>query len=94
MNQNSVSKKAGERWSVIRLAPSAASSALASASNSMRSCIENPIEATGTLARRLSTSRAIACGGGRSLKASVSSNTERPASVSDGIDLNNSHVHS
>ena len=51
----------GESQSVMQVAARASSSAWLSFSNSMRSCIENPIEATGTFARRLSTSLAIAC---------------------------------
>jgi hypothetical protein len=59
MYQNSVSKNLGESQSVMRLAPKVSSSAWLSFSSSMRSSRENPIEATGTFARRLSTSLAI-----------------------------------
>ena len=59
MNQNLVSKKSGDRWSVMQLEPSEDSSALLNWSSSNRSCIEKPIDATGTFARRLSTRRAF-----------------------------------
>ena len=94
MNQNSVWKKGGDRWSVMQLVPSVDSSALASLSSSTRSCIEKPIDATGTLARRLSTRRAIALETCLSLNSNVSSKTLRPGWVTDGIDLNRSQVHS
>jgi hypothetical protein len=63
-------------------------------SSSIRSLIENPIDFTGTFARRRSTSLAIECARYFSLNATVSSNTDFPWSVSEGIDLNKSHVHS
>jgi hypothetical protein len=86
-NQNSVSKNPGESQSVMQLAPNASSSARLSFSNSIRSCMENPIEVTGTFARRLSTSLASECDLCCSLNSTVSSNTVLPALFSEGIDL-------
>ena len=76
MAQNSVSKKAGESQSVMHDVPKVASSVLLSLSSSKRSCIENPMEATGILARRRFTKRAIECDLCNSLKAMVSSKTD------------------
>ena len=77
--QNSVSKNLGERQSVMRLAANASSLAVASFSNSIRSCMEKPIDVTGTFARRLSTSLAIEFGLYFSLNATVSSKTDMPS---------------
>jgi hypothetical protein len=56
-------------------------------SNSTRSCMENPIDVTGTLARRRSTSLAIEQGSCFWLNATVSSNTDWPSWSSEGIVL-------
>jgi len=87
MYQNSVSKNAGESQSVMRLAASASSPARLSLSNSMRSSMENPMEATGTLARRRSTSLAIEFAVCFRLNSTVSSNTVWPAWFSEGMVL-------
>ena len=94
MYQNSVSKNDGDSQSVMQLAPISASSALLSLSNSRRSCIENPIDVTGTLARRLSTNLAIEWDLYTLLNATVSSNTVTLVFTIDGIDLKRSQVHS
>src|ERR1022692_1327166 len=85
--QNSVSKNPGESQSVMQLAANASSPAWLSFSNSIRSSMENPIEVTGTFARRLSTSLAIAFDLCRSLNSTVSSKTVLPSLCSEGIDL-------
>src|ERR1022692_1016091 len=87
MYQNAVSKKLGENQSVMQLAARRSSPAWLSFSNSIRSCMENPIEVTGTLARRQSTSLASEFARCFSLKATVSSNTVLPGWFSEGMDL-------
>lgn len=56
--------------------------------------IEKPIDVTGTLARRLSTSLASECDLCRALNSTVSSNTDLPSCSTEGIDLYKSQVHS
>ena len=85
--QNSVSKSAGESQSVMRLAANVFSSARLSFSNSTRSSMENPMEATGTLPRRRSTSLAMELAWCFSLNSTVSSNTVWLAWFSEGMVL-------
>jgi len=94
MYQNSDSKKSGDSQSVMRSPSSLASSAWLSRSSSVRSCMEKPMEVTGTFARRRSTSLAWALDGCSLLKATVSRNTVWPRVSREGIDLNRSQVHS
>ena len=69
-------------------------SAWLSFSSSRRSCMEKPIEATGTLARRLSTNLAIEFDTCLSLNSTVSAKTDLPGWFKEGIDLYRSQVHS
>src|ERR1022692_3455847 len=94
MYQNSVSKNAGESQSVMRLAANLSSPAWLTLSNSRRSAMENPIEVTGTLARRQSTSLASEFALCFSLNSTVSSSTDLPGWISEGIDRQRSQVHS
>src|ERR1035438_9855537 len=55
MDRNQGTRTLGESQSVMQLAASSSSPARLSFSNSIRSCMENPIEVTGTLARRQSS---------------------------------------
>ena len=87
MSKEPCMENPGESQSVMQLAPNAFSSALLSFSNSSRSCMENPIDVTGTFARRRSTSLAIECALYFSLNSTVSSNTVLPSMFSEGIYL-------